>query len=147
MNKSDGDHYHISQGGSGGGDLDVASNAITATFAAAEAIAEGDICHLDSNGEMELADATTEVTSRSLLAVATSALTTGQSGTYVLSGNIALSGFTVGAPLFLSNAPGLAIVNAPASGGNIQRVIGYSLSATTINFNPDMTWIEVNIVT
>ena len=125
--------------------LDAAFAAITSgTFTAAETIAMGQICHLNSSGEMELASAAVELTSKSLLAVATSARTAGQSGTYTLSGNIALSGFTVGAPLFLSNTAGEATVNAPTSGGNIQRVIGYSLSATTIHFNPDKTWIEVN---
>jgi len=142
--KGEGDRYYSISGGGGGGDLDVASNAITATFVAAEALAEGEICHLDSSGQMELASAVSEPTAKSLLAVATSARTTGQSGTFILSGNVALSGYTTGAPLFLSNAAGLATVNAPTSGGNIQRVIGYSLSATVINFNPDKTWIEVN---
>jgi len=141
--KGEGDRYYSISGGGGGGDLDVASNAITATFVAAEALAEGDIGHLNDVGTMQKADATVEVTAKSMLAVATSARTIGQSGTYILAGNVALSGFTTGAPLFLATTAGMATTSAPSNSANIQRVIGYVLSATTIYFNPDKTWTEV----
>jgi len=51
----------------------------------------------------------------------------------------------VGDVLFLSTTAGDATATAPSSNGNIVRVIGYCMHASSgqIYFNPDGTFVEV----
>jgi hypothetical protein len=131
-------------GNIGGGDLDLNNNAMTATFTAASALTAGDICHLDSSGEMEKADASAEATAKSMLTIATQTLSQGDAGTFLIKGNYAIGGFTAGDTLFLSTGAGQLIQFAPSNSGEITRVVGYATSGTTVFFDPDKSWFEIN---
>jgi hypothetical protein len=133
-----------SVGGGGSSDLDLTSNAITATFVAGEALSAGDICHLNSSGQMVKSDATNYTKSFSMLALATTAMSLSQSGTFLVKGMYALSGFSAGDTLFLSTAAGTLTATSPNTSGNINRVAGYATSSTQIFFDPDKTWMEIN---
>jgi hypothetical protein len=131
-------------GGSSSSDLDLTSNAITATFVAGEALTAGDCCHLDSNGEMVKSDATNASKSFSMLALATTNMSLSQTGTFLIKGMFSVSGFTAGDTLFLSTSPGSLTPISPNGSGNINRVAGYATSSTRIFFDPDKTWMEIN---
>ena len=133
-----------SGGGSSSSDLDLTSNAITATFVAGEALSAGDICHLNSSGQMVKSDATDYTKSFSMLSLATTAMSISQSGTFLIKGMYAISGFSAGDTLFLSTTAGNLTPISPNVTGNINRVAGYATSGTQIFFDPDKTWMEIN---
>ena len=53
-------------------------------------------------------------------------------------------GFTIGAPLYLSDTDGTVTTTPPAATGYIVRVVGYALDTNHIYFCPDNTWIELD---
>ena len=140
------DHIEIrsSVGGGSSSDLDLTSNAITSTFVAGEALSAGECCHLNSSGQMIKSDATDSSKSFSMLSLATSGMTSGQTGTFLIKGMYAVSGFNAGDTLFLSTTPGSFTSTSPNGSGNINRVAGYATSSTQIFFDPDKTWMEIN---
>ena len=125
-------------------DLDLNSNAITATFTAATALTAGDICHMDNTGQMEKADASAEATAKSMVTIATQTLAQGDVGTFLLKGNYAIGGFTAGDPLFLSTTAGTVSQFQPNQTGQIVKVIGWATSGSQIFFDPDKSWFEIN---
>lgn len=53
-------------------------------------------------------------------------------------------GFTVGAPLYVSNTAGVLTNTAPTGTGDYVRVVGYAIDANHIYFNPDNTWVQIS---
>ena len=133
-------------GGSSSSDLNLSTNAITASFVAGETLLEGECCHLNSSGQMIKSDATDASKASSMLSLATTDITSGDSGTFLIKGMFAVSGFTPGATLFLSTTAGVLTATSPQVNGNINRVAGYATSATQIFFDPDKTWMDIKTV-
>jgi hypothetical protein len=52
-------------------------------------------------------------------------------------------GFTIGAPLYVSNTSGVFTNTAPTGTGDYVRVVGYAIDANHIYFNPDNTWVQL----
>jgi hypothetical protein len=99
---------------------------------------------LGADGSWDDADATVEATAAGMLAIAVEAGT----GTKVLllQGMIQDAGtwdWTIGAILYLNTTVGEITETAPSGGSEIVRIIGYAMSADTIYFDPDKTFIEV----
>ena len=105
----------------------------------------GRIYYYTSAGAWELADADAQSSASGMLAVAlgSSSSTHGM----LLRGMVTLNHDpgAVGDTLFLSTAIGQATATAPSGAGDIVRVIGYCLHASTgqIYFNPDGAFVEV----
>ena len=52
-------------------------------------------------------------------------------------------GFVLGIPLYLSTTQGDLQATAPSGTNDVARVVGYSLDANHIYFNPDNTWVKI----
>tara|TARA_R110002050_G_scaffold109742_4_gene220978 strand:+ start:3245 stop:7165 length:3921 start_codon:yes stop_codon:yes gene_type:complete len=52
-------------------------------------------------------------------------------------------GFVLGVPLYLSTTQGDLQATAPSGTNDVARVVGYSLDANHIYFNPDNTWVKI----
>ena len=52
-------------------------------------------------------------------------------------------GFTIGAPLYVSNTAGAFSNSRPTGTGDYVRIIGYATSANYIYFDPDKTWVKI----
>ena len=52
-------------------------------------------------------------------------------------------GFVLGIPLYLSTNQGDLQATAPSGTNDVARVVGYSLDANHIYFNPDNTWVKI----
>ena len=126
-----------------GGYLDLNNKGMVATFTASESITAGDICHLDSSGKMEKADASTEATCDTLISLAIDTLSTDNEGTFLLRGFYDAAGYTPGNHIYSSITAGGISETAPSSTGEIVRVLGYAITASQIFFDPDKTWIEL----
>lgn len=126
-----------------GGNLDINGKAITAILTAGTSLANGDLCYMQSDGEMYLADADAASSSSGLLAICTESLTDGNSGTFVIGGVYTTSGLTTGSTYFVSTTAGDFTATAPNASGDIVRVVGYALSATQLLFMPSGAWVEI----
>ena len=146
--EADGDvtiNKYVSGGGGGfsGNYLDMDGKGIIARFTAGDTLVAGDVCRLDSSGQMAKADALAEPLCNNLMALALDDLADGTVGRFLLSGYHDVEGYNSGDILYVALGGGVTEVR-PASSGSIVRVLGYAISPTQIFFDPDKTWIEVN---
>jgi hypothetical protein len=116
---------------------------IAETLTAGENLDDGDLCYLNSDGEMYLADADAEATADTLLAICTESLTDGNPGTFIIRGRYTTSGLTAGAVYYVSTTAGDWTATAPSGTGDIVRIVGYALSTTVLLFMPDNTYVEI----
>ena len=115
----------------------------------------GQVWYLRSTAIWALADADSEVTSASLLAVGLGV--SSQTGGLLLNGfvrvpsteilNVPGSGAVDGLPVYLSTTAGHFDFTAPSASGDIVRILGYAIDDDSgdvlIYFNPDNTYIEI----
>ena len=95
-------------------------------------------------GTWEVAESETETYSTGMLgfALGTSPTTHGMliNGTLYDSGH----GFTIGAPLYISETGGTVTNTAPTSSEAVVRVVGYAIDTDEIYFCPDNTWVYLS---
>ena len=104
----------------------------------------GGILLLGADGSFDDADASAEATAGGMIVLATAAGTGNtlllNKGTFQDAGTW---GWTPGATLYLSETAGELTETAPTTSGAIVRIMGYALTADSIFFDPDKTYIEV----
>lgn len=120
-------------------------NGKTAVFTAGENLVIGDVCYFKSDGKFWLVDADAEATTKGMLAMATTTISTDATGVFLLWGYIRDDTWvwTVGAELYCAITPGNPTATPPNGSLDIVRIIGYAYNADVIYFNPDDTYIEV----
>jgi hypothetical protein len=134
-----GDEVDITIAASGGG-----GTSMTKTFTAAEAVADGDLCCMNSSGQMAKADADVGSTSQYMLAIATETIGASSSGTFHIFGEYTkTSAFANQSRYYVSTTPAAFTTTAPAGAGDTVRIVGYGMSANTLWFCPDPTYIEI----
>ena len=116
---------------------------ITAT--AGETVVIGDVCYLKADGKFWKMNATAEVTTKGMCAMATGTITADASGVFLLKGLIRDDtwAWTAGSELWVPLTPGNPTETRPSATGNIVRLIGYAKSADYVWFDPDKTYIEI----
>mgnify|MGYP007100043951 FL=1 len=120
-------------------------NGYLATFTVDSSVAAGTVCYLNSANQMIAADADGSSTSVGLLGLATANISASASGSFVLYGFYGNSGwsYTTGQTLYISTTPGAPTATQPSGTGDIVRVVGHAVSASSILFNPGQTYIEL----
>jgi hypothetical protein len=113
-------------------------------------VVAGDLYYLNSSSVWTAVDADAAASATGLLGIAltTNAATGGMllRGRARFTANANYTGVTtVGAPLYASVTPGDFSQTAPTGTGDIVRIIGYVLSASSdeIYFSPDNVWVEI----
>jgi len=106
-------------------------------YEAGEAISQWDVCYMNSNGKMYVANADTSITAYGLVMIATSNLTSGSSGYFFDEGEITGQvGLTPGTDYFLSaTTDGDLVTTAPKDSGDQVWYIGTANSTTSIRVN------------
>ena len=102
------------------------------------------VYYLNTSGTWSLADANNgEDPASHMLGIAIGTGTVNSVG-MGLRGFITIEGhgFTVGAPLYLSNTAGSMTNTVPSSG--YARICGYAVGDDCIYFDPDKTWVTIN---
>ena len=123
----------------------------TVTGTAGAALAFGDVVVLDvTDSRWELADANAAAAAdgdaRALLGICVlAAAADGDPTTILLHGIVradtAFPALTVGAPVYVGETAGDAVVTQPTTADVLIRVIGHALTADEMFFSPDNTWI------
>ena len=110
-------------------------------------ITVGKVVYWTSGGAWSKTRANAESTSKGLLGIAGAGTTNAADG-IVLFGFVKSSshGFTVGAPLYLSDSAttGLMTNTPPSDSGDVVRVVGYAVDSNVIYFNPDPTYVTIS---
>lgn len=123
---------------------------ITMTATAGYTQAFGDLVYLDpTDSRWGLADANSasgaDGDARGMLAMVVVAGTNGASCTLLLQGNIRADAkfatFTVNNPLYVSETAGAITQTQPTTTDAVIRIVGAALTADSIYFDPDKTWI------
>jgi len=110
---------------------------------AGEDLVAGNLCYLKSDGKMWKANATIESTAKGFVAIALSNISTSATGNFLKQGTYTTTGLTTASEYFMDTTGGAITVTKPSTVGNIVRIIGYALSTTILEFNPDRTYIEI----
>lgn len=116
----------------------VGQNTVSAT--ASEALAAGDLVNLYNNAgtiNARKADATAE--GKECHGFVKAAVANAANATVFTSGNIltGLTGLTPGARQYVATSPGARTETPPATAGNVVQMVGVSVSATSIAFEPE----------
>ena len=116
----------------------------TTTLGAVGAATQFSVYYWTSSSTWAKTFANSAATSKGFIAMARQ---TNFSGSMLVRGYVYNSSWnwTVGGVLYLqaAGASGLITQTAPASSGNIVRVVGYAITADLIYFNPSQDWIEI----
>jgi hypothetical protein len=132
------------------GSADGKWSGITITGTAGYTQAFGDLVYLDpTDNRWEAADANSAAAadgdSRGMLAMVVSAGTDGTSCTLLLQGTIRADAkfptMTVNVPMYVSETAGSIVETRPSTSGVVIRVVGFSLTADEIYFNPSPSYI------
>lgn len=128
-----------------GGALDLNSKPIITIFTAGESLVDGDLCYVGASSRMWKADASTETTCDTLLAICTETKSAGQNGTFVVFGIYATTGLSATTEYFVSTTAGEWVTSAskPSGVGEIVRHVGTAFGTTALWFNPSHTYIEL----
>ncbi len=105
-----------------------------------------DLVYLDPNGRWEKSDADAEGTSINLLGIALEGKDDGEAMNVALPGSFVASptwNFSVGVPIYVSGSAGNITTTKPTGSGDVVRTVGYSLSATTIFFDPSPDYVTL----
>ena len=105
-----------------------------------------DLVYLGTGGKWLEAQADATARSISLLGIALEVKNDTQAMNVALSGSfIADASWTwaVGVPLYISGTLGAITATKPTTSGHVVRTVGYSLSATTIFFNPSSDYVTL----
>ena len=113
------------------------------TLTAGENLVDGNLCYLKSDGKMWKASRSATTTIAGFLAICTETIATDNTGGFHYSGVYTTTGLTIGNILFIHTTVGEWTGTKPSATGNLIRIIGYALSATELEFNPDGLYFEV----
>lgn len=129
----------------GAGQLKLRNPRMEHEFTAAVTLAQGELCYLNSSGEMAKTDADAESTADTLLGIALEAITATNIGNFLLYGEYDETDLvtTAGAIQYVSTTEGAITETAPSATGDIVRSVGYALSTTVLFFDPDRSWVEI----
>ena len=106
-------------------------------------IAFSNLYYYKSDGSWAAANASTTNTARGLLGLAL--------GNSIADNGLLLNGhctnnnwgFAVGSIIYMDTHNGALTTSKPTNANNIVRIVGYTISATKIYFNPDRTFIKI----
>lgn len=133
-----------------GGTLNLNNNAIAISLGVAEAVAAGDLCIIDTNGNVVLADASSLSECDGLLLMATETVSVTSPITtslFVTMGYVSgLSGLTPGTEYYVSTSgtSGNTYTSTkPSASGEFVRKVFTALSTTDLFFWPDQTIIGI----
>jgi len=118
----------------------------TSTVAAGYTTTLMDLVYLGTGGKWLEAQATATARSINLLGIALEVKNDTQAMNVALPGSFVADAswsFSVGVPLYIGGTLGEITTTKPTGSGNVVRTVGYSLSATTIFFDPSSDYVTL----
>ena len=147
------DAEHLAVGKDGALSLDAtpdtdhtANGPQTSTVAAGYTTTLMDLVYLGTGGKWLEAQATATARSINLLGIALEVKNDTQAMNVALPGSFVADAswsFSVGVPLYIGGTLGEITTTKPTGSGNVVRTVGYSLSATTIFFDPSSDYVTL----
>ena len=123
-------------------DTTLTFSGLNVSLTAGENLVKGDVCYM-SAGKLYKADADALATSF-VFAIATATIAADDAGFFMLIGIISgYSSLTVGAPVYLSTAPGAMSQTLVSGSNDVVQILGIAISATHIYFKPELAQVEL----
>mgnify|MGYP001340805668 CR=1 FL=1 len=135
--------------------VDTVSGQILTSQTSGQALENGVLVYLRSDGKWHLADADQTATSTSLLGIALKDAASADRPTDILIDGVIgikqdyITFSNIGEPLYVDTSAGKMTNTAPSGGGDVVRVVGHYLGADStatgvlVAFKPDGMWIEL----
>lgn len=120
---------------------------ITVLLTAADTVAFGDVCYINSSGQAKLAKADAIANANATL-MAVASITSTQSGLFLLMGTVTHSSLitvTAGALVYLSatgTTGNTLATTAPSGSNNVIQILGHGIATHTMLFNPSLIQVE-----
>ncbi len=112
-------------------------------YLAGENILAGEICYLTAGEMLKVNSSLLATEPLSVLGIALTNITSGQSGEFVLKGDYTTTGLTTGVPYYVASVSGHYTTTAPSTSGHIVRNIGKAKSSSLLNFDPSYIYKTV----
>lgn len=121
----------------------------------AASVTTGQLCYRNQNGKWDLADATLEqASSFNMLGICLKGGTSNATSLILVNGFVEISSSYIttnktGQPIYMDTTAGSMNFSAPATAGNVVRVVGHlmfnsnSNSKKILYFNPDASWVTL----
>ena len=117
------------------------------SFQASEALVFPQLCYMNTNGFMVLANANSAATATAFLAMAPGSVANAASFAAIMPGTMvghSAWNWTIGAPIYMKSSAGGMTQTRPSAASAIVRIVGYAgRNSNVMFFNPDGTWVEV----
>ena len=117
------------------------------SFQASEALVFPQLCYMNTNGFMALANANSAATATAFLVMAPGSVANAASFAAIMPGTMvghSAWNWTVGAPIYMKSSAGGMTQTRPSAASAIVRIVGYAgRNSNVMFFNPDGTWVEV----
>jgi len=117
------------------------------SFQASEALVFPQLCYMNTNGFMALANANSAATATAFLVMAPGSVANAASFAAIMPGTMvghSAWNWTVGAPIYMKSSAGGMTQTRPSAASAIVRIVGYGgRNSNVMFFNPDGAWVEV----
>ena len=117
------------------------------SFQASEALVFPQLCYMNTNGFMALANANSAATATAFLAMAPGSVANAASFAAIMPGTMVghtAWNWTIGTPIYMKSSAGGMTQTRPSAASAIVRIVGYAgRNSNVMFFNPDGTWVEV----
>ncbi len=118
--------------------LPVGIGADTAAIVASEALSAGDFVNVHNSTGARVRKADASTTGKKAMGFVLTAVASGATATVYFEGtNTAVTGQTPGEVYLDPLNPGKATTTLPTTAGQVQQILGFATSATSINFEPE----------
>ena len=117
------------------------------SFQASEALVFPQLCYMNTNGFMALANANSAATATAFLVMAPGSVANAASFAAIMPGTMvghSAWNWTIGAPIYMKSSAGGMTQTRPSAASAIVRIVGYGgRNSNVMFFNPDGAWVEV----
>lgn len=115
----------------------------TETITAGENLIYGDLVYLSGDSKYYKASNSSESTSKTELRISLDTINSNNTGVALIKGKFITTGLVPGDLYIIGSTSGTITNTEPIIDGSIIRIVGTALNSTTLEFNPDQTYVEI----
>ena len=121
----------------------VVSGFTTEVITVGENVVYGDLLYLSNDGKYYKTSNSSESTSSTELRISLDTINLNDTGVALIKGKFTTTGLIAG-EIYIIGPSGTITNTEPIADGSIIRIVGTALDSTTLEFNPDQTYLEIS---
>jgi hypothetical protein len=115
----------------------------TEVITVGENVVYGDLLYLSNDGKYYKTSNSSESTSSTELRISLDTINLNDTGVALIKGKFTTTGLIAG-EIYIIGSSGTITNTEPIADGSIIRIVGTALDSTTLEFNPDQTYLEIS---